>query len=267
MIPQSLTTRSSACKTAGRVRPRLAAGFATLVFCAAAMAAPPDVWWNDIANDRASNVRDLLARGIDPNEVDGEGLPSLMLAIRAGAWDTYDALLAHRKIDVEQQNKHGETALMYLALLGETRRAEALIERGAQVNRLGWTPLHYAASKGRIDTARMLLDRGALANAPAPDGTTVLMMAAYSGDRDMVQLLLDRGADATAINLQKLTAADWARERKHGQLADELDAVALRTQAQREGRAVPEPARPAPEPSTDTGTSRYFNLDRFDSED
>ena len=244
----------------------LTTGLAALAFCAAAVAAPPDIWWNDITNDREADVRKLLARGVNPNEVDAEGLPSLMLAIRTDSWKAYDALVSHRKIDVDQPNKHGETALMYLALLGDTKRAIDLIERGAQVNRLGWTPLHYAASKGRTDTARMLIERGALVNAPAPDGTTPLMMAAYSGDRETVQLLLIHGADATAINLAKLRAADWARERRHTRIADELDKVAQRTQAQREGRQAEEPAKPTAA-SNDSGTSRYFDLDRFDKED
>ena len=223
-------------------------------------------WRLDVANDRDTAVRQELRRGTDPNVVNDEKLPALMLAIRSGAWGVYDALLADRRIDVEAQNQHGETALMYLALLGETARAEALIARGAKVNRLGWTPLHYAASKGQHETARMLLGKGAIVNAPAPDGTTPLMMAAYSGDRDMVQLLLDKGADATAINLQKLTAADWARERRHTGLAEELEAIADRTVAEREGRA-PAQAAPRPTPGDSGGTSRYFDLDRFDRED
>ena len=223
-------------------------------------------WWLDIANDRDSSVRQELRRGTDPNVVNDEKLPALMLAIRSGAWGVYDALLADRRIDVNAQNGHGETALMYLSLLGETARAESLIARGAKVNRLGWTPLHYAASKGNTDTARMLLGKGAIVNAPAPDGTTPLMMAAYSGDRDVVQLLLDNGADPTAINLQKLTAADWARERRHSRLADELDTLSERTIAQREGRSVPQ-AAPAPAKSESDGSSRYFDLDRFERED
>jgi len=244
----------------------LAAGAAALVWCSAVTAAVPDAWWIHVVNDRGSEVRGMLARGVDPNEVDTEGMPALMLAIRTDSWDAYEALLAHKQIRVDIENRQGETPLMYLALLGQTERARALIERGAQVNRLGWTPLHYAASKAQTETAAMLLERGAIVNAPAPDGTTPLMMAAYSGSQDMAQLLLDHGADATAVNLQQLTAADWARERRHSRLATELERVADRTQAQREGR--PEPVQEAgPEPSQESGTSRYFDLQRFERND
>src|SRR5690606_30864243 len=112
-------------------------------------------------------------------------------------------------------NINKETPLMYLAVLGETKRAQALIRRGAMVNRLGWTPLHYAASTGKVETAKMLIANKAIIDAPAPDGTTALMMAAHSGSSSMVQLLLDHGAEVTTRNLQKLDAADWAREKKH----------------------------------------------------
>lgn len=249
-------------------RHTLVAAVAAMTLSAAAFAATPEAWWIDVANDREAEVMRELARGMDPNEVDAEGLPALMLAIRSGSWKVYDALLAHRKTIVEAENKHGETPLMYLALLGETERARALIERGAKVNRLGWTPLHYAASKGQVKTARMLLEKGAIVNAPAPDGTTALMMAAFSGQRDMVQLLLDRGADPTAVNLQKLTAADWARERGHGPLADDLTELAKRTQARREGREVAPPPAPRTQPApASSGGSRYFDLDRFERDD
>lgn len=255
-------------------RATLGAGLIALALGMAAHAEPPSDWWVDIVNDRVAGVREELARGADPNALNDEELPSLMLAIRSGAWEVYDALLAHRATQVEVENKHRETPLMYLALLGETKRAAALIEKGAQVNRLGWTPLHYAASRGQTETARMLIEKGAIINSPAPDGTTPLMMAAFAGDRDTVQLLLDHGADATAININKHTAADWARERRHVRLGEELDAVAKRTVAQREGRVAPtQPVIPeiAPAPSGGnqpaTGGQRLFDLDRFERDD
>ena len=244
-----------------------AAALAALTFSLGLHAATPSAWWIDVVNDRESNVRQQLARGIDPNAVDADKLPTLMLAIRSGAWEVYDALLADRRIQVEVENAHAETPLMYLALLGETQRAAVLIARGAQVNRLGWTPLHYAASKGQVDTARLLLKHGAMIHAPAPDGTTPLMMAAHSGSREMVRLLLEHGADATAVNLNKNTAADWARAHRHIRLAEELDRVAQQTLARREGRPEPQSVQPAAEPAAESGSSRYFDLRRFETEE
>lgn len=248
---------------------RLCVSLAGALLCVAAHAANPSDWWVDIANDRAGNVKTLLAQGADPNELSPKGQPALMQAIRDGAWDVYDVLVANRKTSLNAININKETALMYLAVLGETKRAQDLIRRGALVNRLGWTPLQYAASTGKVETAKMLIANKAIINAPAPDGTTALMMAAHSGSAAMVELLLDHGADVTTQNLQKLDAADWARTKKHTALAAKLDALTEKTLKSRAGSqdekpAAPDnkaaPKEPAKQPSSG---SRYFDLDRF----
>ncbi|MFW7341427.1 ankyrin repeat domain-containing protein [Pollutimonas sp. H1-120] len=272
---------------------RLVAALAGLLLTVASHAANPANWWVDIANDRAANVKTMLARGADPNEISAKGQPAIMQAIRDGAWKVYDILAAHPKTALNAINANRETPLMYLAVVGETKRAQELIRRGAMVNRLGWTPLQYAASKGHLDTVKMLVANKALINAPGPDGTTALMMAAYGGSEPVVRFLLDSGADATMQNLQKQDAADWARMKKHTALAAKLDELSAGVLAQRsaqrnrnrsegqaaasgdqvktvdlhaagddaagagQGQAKKEPAKDA------SSTSRYFDLDRF----
>lgn len=209
------------------------AGLAAMLLCFAAQAANASDWWVDIANDRASNVKTLLARGVDPNKLSPKGQPAIMQAIRDGAWGVYDVLAANQKTALNAININRETPLMYLAVLGQTKRAQDLIRRGAMVNRLGWTPLQYAASTGKLETAKMLIANKAIVNAPAPDGTTALMMAAHSGSEAMVRLLLDHGAEVTTQNLQKLNAADWATNNKHTELAAMLQSLIDKTQQQR----------------------------------
>ena len=206
---------------------------ACLAVSCAAYSAGSANWWIDIKNDRAGDIKTQLAAGANPNVVNEKGQPALMQAIRDAAWDTYDVLVAHRKIDVNAVNSTGETPLMYLALVGQTARAQALIKRGAQVNRLGWTPLHYAASTGHPETVRMLIANKAIVDAPSPDGTTPLMMAAYIGSEQVARLLLDAGAEVTTRNLQKQDAADWARLKKHDALAQKLDKLTQKTLAER----------------------------------
>jgi len=269
------------------IRARMGSVLALLLLCSAAQAASAD-WWIDIANDRVEKVRTELAQGEDPNAVNDKGQPSIMQAIRDGAWGVYDLLAAHRRLDPNVTNKTDETPLMYLAVTGQTERARALIAKGAQVNRLGWTPLHYAASKGHLEMVRLLLSKGAIVNAPAPDGTTALMMAAYAGSEPVARALLDAGADVTMRNLQKQDAADWARLKRQTTLAAKLDELSRKVQRQREraagrlpappGQAEPirpgQPSEPEPAPArggeaagqgADEGsTSRYFDLDRFE---
>lgn len=196
-----------------------------------------------VANDRASDVRELLARGWDPNtRINGQ--PAIMQAVRDGAWAVFDVLAADPRTDVNAANPHDETPLMYLAIQGQTQRAKALMARGAQVNRLGWTPLHYAASKGQLDVAKLLLSNRAIVNAPGPDGTTPLMMAGLSGSADMVKLLLDAGADPAMRNLQGLDAAAWAHSARHETLAAELERAAAARQSQLTGQSPPAGAHP-----------------------
>ncbi len=272
---------------------RWSVGLAAMLLCTVAHAANPADWWVDIANDRVSNVKTALARGADPNELSPKGQPAIMQAIRDGAWGVYDVLAANRKTALNAININRETPLMYLAVLGQTKRAQDLIRRGAMVNRLGWTPLQYAASTGKLETAKMLIANKAIVNAPAPDGTTALMMAAHSGSEAMVRLLLDHGADVTTQNLQKLDAADWAINNKHDALAATLQSLIDKTLKQRAAArqqgdtAAPEGAddasgvktidlgdvdagaapaqRDAPEKEQDkpASTSPYFDLERF----
>ena len=256
---------------------------AAMLMCASSFAANPQSWWTDIANNRADSVKQALARGADPNELSPNGQPAIMQAIRDGAWDVYDVLAAHPKTVRNAININKETPLMYLAVTGQTKRAQDLINRGALVNRLGWTPLQYAASKGHLDTVKMLVANKAIVNSPGPDGTTALMMAAYGGSEDVVRYLLSVGADVTMKTTQQYDAAYWARLKNHTSLADKLDELSARVLAKQQGSTASEAtvdltasqAAPAAETQAESvpdsqpdneSTSRYFDLDRFNEE-
>lgn len=255
--------------------------FAGWVLASSAVSAASANWWIDLANDRVDAVKTELALGEDPNVRNDKGQPAIMQAIQDRAWGVYDLLSRHRDLNPNIANNYDETPLMYLAIVGDITRAKALIERGAKVNRLGWTPLHYAASKGNVEMVTLLIQAGAIVDAPAPDGTTPLMMAAFSGDEATVRAILAAGAEPTTQNLQKLDAADWARNKEFTSLADRLEALIQRTLSQRGsgvGGATPggqpkgPPAKVTLEPSAtqqeaQSGTSHYFDLGRFERDD
>src|SRR5438309_10449446 len=90
----------------------------------------------------------------------------------------------------------------------------------------GFTPLHSAvatdAGASDIDIVRMLLDKGADPNARSQSGSTPLHTVAFTGDRASLDLLLKHGADRAIENNDGKTAADIARERGRGEIAERL---------------------------------------------
>ena len=152
-----------------------------------------------VNNDRAAELRGLLARGVDPNSVDPSGNPLLYTAARAGYAATVDVLLA-AKARVDAKNRFGNTPLMGAALSGQLDIVRKLRAQGAALDPAGWTPLIYAATGGHDAVVLYLLDQGANVNAVSPNGTTALMMAVREGRASTFDLLLRRGADVNHRN-------------------------------------------------------------------
>lgn len=195
----------------------------------------PKDWWVNLDNDRARAISAELAAGVDPNLKAADGTPSVMYAVRKGAWSAFDVLAAAAALDVEARNRWDENVLMYAALMGETDRVGRLLDRGAQVNKLGWTALHYAAAGGHNDTVVLLLSKGAMVNAPAPDGTSPLMMAAQANSFSVARRLVDAGAHLQQSTEDGRTAVEFAEAKGHKEMADSLRQLISRQQ-RRQGR-------------------------------
>lgn len=91
----------------------------------------------------------------------------------------------------------------------------ALVAAGADVNANDGakqcTALHMAARRGHTEIAQALLDRGAQVDARDSLGDTPLRRAVNCGKVDVARLLLDRGADARSQGSKKLTPMEAAR--------------------------------------------------------
>jgi len=206
--------------------------FAATLACAAlssaiatpAEAAPIDSLIKSVKFDDVDGVNKLLAKGMDPNSVDNQGIPLLVLAAREKSDKVGAALIANPKIDIEIQDKAGENAMMMAALNGDIDFVKLLIAKDAEDNKKGWAPLHYAAANGHDDIVKLLLDHSAYIDAGSPNGTTPLMMAARGGHVSTVKLLLDNGADLTVKNQIGLTALDFAKTYKEPDVVEGLTA-------------------------------------------
>lgn len=100
----------------------------------------------------------LLQVGADPKHVSNRGETVLMSAAVSG---TFDAALAKLCGNINAQNRHGMTVLMYLARWGQPDQVEAAIAAGADIrvrDRLGRTALQYVREHGyHSDELRRLL--------------------------------------------------------------------------------------------------------------
>lgn len=189
---------------------RFVAAVAVVAACASPAAADMyDDYIFAVSNDRVSLVKELLAKGVDPNAVAPSGEPVLVIAARAGYAGTVDALLA-AKANVNARSKVGDTAIMAAALSGHVDLVKKLRVRGAEIDGAGWTPLIYAATGGQDAVVSYLLAEGANVNAVSPNGTSALMMAVREGKGSTATLLLARGADVNQRNQSGATALSWA---------------------------------------------------------
>jgi ankyrin repeat protein len=160
--------------------------------------------------DNVRVVQGLLQRGFDPNTVNPEGVPALMLAVGEPSLKVAELLAAHPDTKTEVRNAKDESVLMLAALKGYLPLVQKLVDNDADVNKTGWAPLHYAASGGHVPVIAHLLDHSAYIDAESPNGTTPLMMAAMYGSPEAVKHLIQAGADLTIKNQLGLTALDFA---------------------------------------------------------
>ncbi len=196
---------------------------------------------------RAAVARYLLDQGADVHayreSYGGYKRTALMIAASAGALPIVK-MLVERGAQIEQTDYYGEDALFFSleGKPGQLAVLKYLVSEGANVNRnykpdpristqpqITTTPLLEAARfNGPESSAIMthLLEKGAQPNRRNEKGWTALMLVAKEGYEDSVRLLVSFGANVNLRNAYGRTAADEARWRGHGAIADYLDEVA-----------------------------------------
>jgi ankyrin repeat protein len=120
--------------------------------------------------------------------------PSFEQAIEAACEGRVDLLRDQiaRGLNVNQPQENGLTLLMCAACLGQSDSVHVLIQAGAEVNAAtprGWTALMMAATNGHLDSARLLLRYGADATLRTECGNTARTIAEERAEWEFVELL------------------------------------------------------------------------------
>ena len=131
-------------------------------------------------------VRDLLARGANPNARDEEQRTPIFSAVLGGSLALL-GLLVEARADVNARDEHGWTALHVAAEEVVPEMASLLLARGADANASddeGNTPLRRAvfSARGRYEVVHLLRKHGAKEDQPNRAGETPRELAARLGE-------------------------------------------------------------------------------------
>ena len=153
----------------------------------------------------------------------------LFVAAKRGDTEVVKQMLA-KGANPDELNIHGWTALMIAVAEGHLKTAMVLLSSGANPNIkniIGRTPLMFAARYGYVDLVRILLEHEADPDINSPQSPGALCVAASEGHLDVVQLLLEMGADPRTKDYRGFSAQQYAEESGRGEVAAALRLACL----------------------------------------
>lgn len=124
----------------------------------------------------------------------------LMDAARRGSLGKMQQLI-DASVNLEAQDKRGETAFHVCCYKGHLACVKALLDGGCSMDVLdisGCTGLMSAANSGRLDILTYLLDEGSDMEKVSLHGHTAFMLAYLNGHADCVRLLVRKGCKTTS---------------------------------------------------------------------
>ncbi len=139
-----------------------------------------------------------------------------------------EALLREDPMLVHSNAADGWAPLHLAAAFGGPPATALLLAHGAHVHRFSHNPMRNQALHACIalsrdpETVRTLIEQGADVNMAQAGGYTPLHQAAASGLVEVVKILLEAGAKPDMRCDQGKTPADYARERSHDGVLQQL---------------------------------------------
>ena len=133
---------------------------------------------------------------------------------------------------VHDSSADGWAPLHLAAAFGGHEATALLLTHGAHIHRFSRNPMHNQplhaciALSQNIETVRLLIAQGADVNMEQAGGYTPLHQAAAAGHAELTEILLEAGANPSCLCNQGKTPADYARERNHQGVLEQLSARA-----------------------------------------
>ena len=153
-------------------------------------------------------------------------------ACALGDCSRIEPLLQREPMLVHDSSADGWAPLHLAAAFGGREATVLLLPHGAHIHRFSRNPmrnqpLHACIALSQdVETVRLLIAQGADVNMEQAGGYTPLHQAAAAGNAELTEVLLEAGANPSSLCHQAKTPADYARERNHVAVLEQLAAHA-----------------------------------------
>lgn len=165
-----------------------------------------------IANDSVM-VETLLGAGADPNAATPQGVTVLHLAAFHNR-DRFTPPIIAAGARPNVLDYRGQTPLHVACQVGATNIVTSLIDAGAFINlrdRKGNPPIIIGCGNRHLGVLEELLEKGAYVDARDQQGRTAAMLLSVLGEDEMLRILLRRKPDLSVVDYSGKSALTYAR--------------------------------------------------------
>ena len=174
----------------------------------------------------------LSQKKINVNIKNKEGNTAFMIASSKGNISLLKLLLTHKKTNINIKNKLGQHALFLATRIEEFNKAEKtiqfLLQLGIEIDlqdKLGNTALMQASQEGNMQAIELLLKGNPNINLQNKKKQTALIIASSLGYIPIVQKLVQNGADTTLKDKKGLTALKIAQSKQYNFIVKYLNSL------------------------------------------